>query len=194
MKKTLSQIIKFCLLGTLIGCQEDKIVRPDWFAQGWGEVSVLQNGNKWANTGATALIIKNQLNSTCNGYLTIQFYKFSDDGYVRQVLQIDGVPPQFKGRYAVSDLHSSQCGLGTAFAGYFTSQGDGDVAKSAYSLGDATLNYLEITAYDSSSRRITGNFQLSFVKKTNYTNDDPVDVQFKSGQFTTPVLDKGRFQ
>jgi hypothetical protein len=194
MNRFQSYFLQGGLLISLISCQKDKPIRPEWFTQGWGEVSALLNGKQWTNTGATSLRVKGQLNSTCNGYLTLHFHKFSNDGYARQLLQIDGVPAQAKGRYAVVDLLSSRCGTGSVLAGYFTSQDDGDVGKSTYSLDNILSSHLEITAYDSASHRITGRFEMAFIKQAKYQNDDPPTVQFESGQFTTPVSDKGRFE
>ncbi|MBD2704920.1 hypothetical protein IC229_30085 [Spirosoma sp. BT702] len=177
------------LLMALLGCDKAPI-KPEW--TGWGDVNATRNGSKWTNTAVAALFVKTQLNGKCNGYIDLQFYKFSDSGDIRESLHISGISPQSPGRYGLVDEATSACGSGSALAGYQTN--DDDVRISVYSFDQSQPNHLEITAYDSTTHRIEGTFRVTFNKQAAYTNNDPATVSFTGGKFSAPVNDKGRFE
>jgi hypothetical protein len=172
-----------------LGCDKAP-VKPEW--TGWGDVSATRNGSKWTNTAAAVLLVKAQLNSKCNGYISIQFFKFSNNGAIRETLALRGVPTQLTGRYQLIDEATSSCGNGSVLAGYQTN--DDDVRISAYSFDRSQPNHLEITSYDSITHRIEGTFQVTFNKQTAYKNNDPTTVTFADGKFSAPVNNKGRFE
>lgn len=173
----------------LLGC--DKIpLKPEW--TGWGEVNVTRNGSKWTNAAAAILLIKANPSTNASSYIDLQFYKFSDGGSIRESLHLGKVSTQSIGRYQLVDETTSNCGSECAVATYQTD--DDDVRISAYSFDPKQPNYLEITAYDSTTHRIEGKFQASFNKQAAYKNSDPTTVIFESGTFSAPVNDKGIFE
>ena len=186
MKKISSTML---LLVTLLGCDKAPL-KPEW--TGWGEVSAMRNGSRWANTSAAILLVKANPNTNASSYIDLQFYKFSDAGVIRESLHLGAVSTQSTGRYQLVDETISSCGSGCTVASYQTD--DDDVRISAYSVDASQPSYLEITSYDSTNRRIEGKFQISFIKQVAYKNDDPTTVVFESGTFSAPVNDKGRFE
>lgn len=177
------------LLVALLGCDKAPL-KPEW--AGWGEVHVTRNGSKWTNAAAAILLIKANQNSNAKNYINLQFYKFSNEGIIRESLNLGTVSTQSTGRYQLVDETTSNCGSSMcAVASYQTD--DDDVRLSAYSVDPSQPSYLEITAYDSTSHRVEGKFQGSFIKQAAYRNNDPATVIFESGTFSAPVNEKGRF-
>lgn len=195
MRTTNAILSVLLVFGTLLGCRDNEAIRPNWFIQGWGEVSALQNGTQWLNTGATAILTKELGSVKCaDKRIGLVFFKFSQDGYQRQMLQFTGVIQRSAGHYDLTDRIVSDCNDSDISTFYATSQDDGDVGKSVYSMDTTAKSYLQVTEYDSVSRRIAGTFKVSFIKQAKYKNDDPSIVTFENGQFSTLVSDKGRFQ
>ncbi|GAB4039433.1 hypothetical protein GCM10028809_60650 [Spirosoma gilvum] len=174
---------------TLLGCDKEPL-KPEW--AGWGEVSVTRNGSKWTNAAAAVLLVKAKTNNNVSNYIDLQFYKFSDGGIIRESLHLGTVSTQSTGRYQLVKETSSNCGNNCTTASYQTD--DDDIRISAYSFDPGQPSYLEITAYDSTTHRIEGKFQVGFTKQAAYKNSDPTTVVFESGTFSAPVNDKGRFE
>lgn len=176
------------------GCRNEDIIRPDWFDQGWGEVSAFQNGTLWSNTGASAVFIKQVDIFPCvERRVGLVFFQFSKDGLQRQLLSFTGLQP-VAGQHVLTERVASDCTPVAVSASFSTSQDDGDVGKSVYSLDLSNEHYLCVTAYDSSRRLISGTFKASFIKQAKYVNDDPVKISFENGRFSTLVAEKGRFE
>lgn len=194
MQTMTSILLRLFVFGTLLGCRNNEDVRPDSFVKGRGEVSALQNGMQWTNTGTTGVFTRQVRAVTCaERRIGLVFYQFNRGGYQRQLLSFGNVP-RFVNQYSLTDKIASDCTPINIYASFATVQDDGDVSKSTYSLDSTAENYLRVTVYDSINRRISGVFKASFIKQARYVNDDPYRMTFENGQFSTIVAEKGRFE
>lgn len=194
MQTITSILLRLFVFGILLGCRNNEEIRPDSFVKGRGDVSALQNGMQWSNTGTTGVFIRQVGAATCaERRIGLVFYQFSPGGYQRQLLSFGDVQ-RFVNQYSLTDKVASDCTPVSVHAFFATVHDDGDVGKSVYSLDSTTESYLRVTAYDSSKRQISGVFKASFIKQARYVNDDPYRVTFENGQFSTLVAEKGRFE
>ncbi|MCX6215775.1 hypothetical protein [Spirosoma sp.] len=194
MKVPITILIRISFLCALYACKSDKEIRPEWFAQGWGEVSAIYNGGAWSNIGSAALSPNVLPGSSCQGSLTVQIFKFSRDGYAREILQFSGIPKKQNGNYTLTSNALLGCSSDSVSATFNTFQDDGDVGKSTYKLDISQPLKLQIISYSSNDQRIVGNFEATFIKGSQFKNDDPAVIKIEAGKFDSPISIKGRFE
>jgi len=189
--------VKLVFLGILVGCQEDNSLDPEWPPTGWGEVTVLRNGASWSKINTIGIKVKNQVTlASCNGFVSVQFLRYSKEGYLREILTFDGIAPdelrshQILSRYK---RYNEDYGNGSVYATYGTLEDDGDVSKSSFLFDESRPHFLVITHVDTTNHTISGNFSATFIKRPEFINDDPDTVRFVNGKFSTPITDKSRF-
>ena len=176
----------------LLSTCKKKDERPNYF---WGEATATLNGQSWETPGWEVKIASGDKSSTgtpCNlQSIDIGIHKFNPQNYLREKIAVVKVPPQL-GTYPVNASRICE-GDSTVGGGYTTFAADGDVIKDIYKVLETEDNTITVSAYNPSSKEISGSFRIAFVfdPKQDSRKDDPLapdTIRFTNGQFRSKVI------
>jgi hypothetical protein len=117
--------------------------------------------------------------------LKVEFNTFTENGARRESCTMYHIPVRI-GVYYLNDPNPNFLPV----ASYGTLTSDGDVIEDIYDLDVSSSSWIVITHVDTIDNRVIGNFDLSFVIKTdrekvNHANPDR--VRFSAGVFDLPI-------
>ncbi len=104
----------------------------------------------------------------------MNFSYANEQDFLRMVVVIGNFPASI-GKYVLRslDIGQNECATDLTYAYFTTVLDDGDVGGPSYQLvEEADNNELVITQYDSASRQIEGNFQMTLVGPGPFYIDD----------------------
>lgn len=139
----------------------------------WGEASAEKNGLSWeANPVCkTDIIDSNTIN--------IQLDSFVNGFFLKESLTFHAVP-RAAGSYDVFKLSEPYDGKTAAYLFYW----EDDVPLGIYHLieGD-TINHLVLESFDSNTKELKGNFELTFLVEHRPYPTAPDTIRFTNGRF-----------
>ena len=179
------KIIYFILIASLInfliaGCKKDKTESryPEW-----SEVRTLKNGQIWKSNAFA------QIDKKRSGVISIPANISNNFGELREVLMLGDIPFEL-GKYTLLKkiLNSDILEI---YASYTTLTADGDVVEDRYDVLEEENNFIEIDTIDLTNMKMSGNFQVTFVRDPNDHVSNPSlpdTIRFNEGVFILKII------
>ncbi len=165
----------------IISCKKDKTESryPEW-----SEVKALKNGQMWKSK-ASADIDKKK-----SGLISIPVSILNNVGDKREFLILQYIPIE-TGKYTLlKKIPNSE--ILRISASYTTLADDGDVVEDRFVVLEEENNFIEIDAIDLDDMKMSGTFQVTFVRDPNDHVDNlnlPDTIRFNEGEFILKIIE-----
>lgn len=157
---------------------------PEWAE--WSKITALKNGEIWA-AGAIARIDERHNKDS----VTIQIYVHDQAGYLREGLTVGYVPIKV-GLFTVYRMNHNYTDDTKITATYTTISDDGDVVEDRFVVLESQNNYIEIKQADLTNMEMSGNLQITFIRDSLDTIDNPSlgdTIFFTDGVFRLKIVE-----
>ncbi|MFP4025537.1 MAG: DUF6252 family protein [Thiohalospira sp.] len=153
---------------------------PEWGE--WSKITALKNGEIWK--ASSVAIIDNNKDS-----VTIQANVLNSSGYWRESLKLRCVPIK-EGLFTVyRRIYTNDTKIS---ATYTTFSDDGDVVEDRFVVLESQNNYIEIKQVDLTNMEMSGTLQITFVRDSLDTVDNPSlgdTIFFTDGKFRLKIVE-----
>ena len=181
-------ILLTCMLSD--SCLENPMPRISY-----GFINAEVNGKQWNKTYNNAYQATYAQEGTyasaipCKTYTTLASDLYNEDTYLRQTFIFIKLFLK-KGRYKIIPFLNGYCDdKDPVYANFYTWTSDGDVFGDSYKVLASEENYVEIESYNSKTKEIWGNFQITFVLEESGPSHVLADtLRFKNGRFHTKII------
>lgn len=167
----------FALIVT--GCGKDNQEEAETF-----EMTAKKNGKEWIADRCSYMIIDDN-NIVVIGEIV------NDIGYLREYFICNYIPLEIGEHVLLRRILNSP--KDTIYSSYTTVSDDGDVVEDRFVVLENEDNFIKIDTIDFMNEKITGSFQVTFVRDTNdyITNPDlPDTIRFTDGEFKLKLDEK----
>ena len=161
-------------------CEKDENNNPE--VPEWSKVTAIKNGEIW-QTSSVAIIANNKDSAI------IQANVLNSFGYWRESLLLSYVPVK-EGLYTIYRRnHIDDIKISAA---YTTFSDDGDVVEDRFVVLESQNNFIEIKNVDLTNMEMSGTLQITFIRDTLDTIDNPSladTIFFTEGVFRLKIVE-----
>lgn len=165
------------------GCEKDDIEKT---VGEWSKVTAQLNKQKWETQAIAYYAPPENLSQ-----IDIKANIFDKYGQWRETLSFRNVDLQVGRQTLLKRIYNSE--IDTINSAYTTIMADGDVIEDRFAVFEDAENYIEIETIDTLNKKITGTFQVTFVRDINdsVTNPNlPDTMRFTEGEFCLQIDDR----